>query len=78
MYKRQATDLGKTNDVGIKNVYNFYIDCKVKDIKYKRLIRELIEDDLVNNFKGMADYYIAVSYTHLDVYKRQNYINSYK
>ena len=61
-----ATDLGKTNDVGIKNVYNFYIDCKVKDIKYKRLIRELIEDDLVNNFKGMADYYI--------VHKKKEYV----
>ncbi len=54
-----STDLRKTNDVGIKNVYNFYTNCKVKDIKYKRVIRELIEHELVNNFKGMADYYIV-------------------
>lgn len=54
-----CTDLGKTSEVGIKKVYNFYISCKVKDIRYKILIRELIEDEIINHFKGMADYYIV-------------------
>lgn len=53
-----CTDLGKTSEVGIKKVHNFYISCKVKDIRYKILIRELIEDEIINNFRGMADYYI--------------------
>lgn len=52
-------DLRTINEVGIKNVHNFYINCKVKDIRYRKLIRELIEEELVNNFKGMADYYIV-------------------
>lgn len=54
-----CTDLGKTSEVGIKKVHNFYISCKVKDIRYKILIRELIEDEIINHFKGMADYYIV-------------------
>ncbi len=53
------SDLGRTSEVGFKMVNHFYIDCKVRDIKYKRLIRELSEDELINNFKGMADYYIV-------------------
>lgn len=53
------SDLGRTSEVGFKRVNHFYIDCKVRDIKYKRLIRELTEDELINNFKGMADYYIV-------------------
>ena len=53
------SDLGRTSEVGFKMVNHFYIDCKVRDIKYKRLIRELTEDELINNFKGMADYYIV-------------------
>lgn len=54
-----VTDLGESNEVGIKKVHNFYTTCKVKDIRYKKLIRELIEEDVVNNLKGMADYYIV-------------------
>ncbi|RDY27705.1 hypothetical protein CHL78_008260 [Romboutsia weinsteinii] len=54
-----VTDLGKINTAGIKNVHSFYTNCKVKDIRYRRLIRELIEDELVDNFKGIADYYIV-------------------
>lgn len=49
-----VTDLGKSNEVGIKKVHNFYISCKVKDIRYKKLIRELIEEEVVNSLKGMA------------------------
>jgi hypothetical protein len=54
-----VTDLGESNEVGIKKVHNFYISCKVKDIRYKKLIRELIEEEVVNSLKGMADYYIV-------------------
>ncbi|MEN2259737.1 hypothetical protein AAIB48_20260 (plasmid) [Paraclostridium benzoelyticum] len=54
-----VTDLGESNEVGIKKVHNFYTSCKVKDIKYKKLIRELIEEEVVNSLKGMADYYIV-------------------
>lgn len=54
-----VTDLGESNEVGIKKVHNFYTSCKVKDIRYKRLIRELIEEEVVNSLKGMADYYIG-------------------
>lgn len=54
-----VSDLGRTSDVGFKSVNHFYVDCKVKDIRYKRLIRELCENELINNFKGMGDYYIV-------------------
>ena len=54
-----VTDLGESNEVGIKKVHNFYISCKVKDIRYMKLIRELIEEEVVNSLKGMADYYIV-------------------
>lgn len=54
-----VTDLGESNEVGIKKVHNFYTSCKVKDIRYKKLIRELIEEEVVNSLKGMADYYIV-------------------
>ncbi|RDC50627.1 hypothetical protein DVA85_17825 [Acinetobacter sp. RIT592] len=54
-----VTDLGESNEVGIKKVHNFYISCKFKDIRYKKLIRELIEEEVVNSLKGMADYYIV-------------------
>lgn len=54
-----VTDLGRTSEVGFKSVNNFYTNCKVRDIRYKKLIRELVEEELVNNFKGMADYYIV-------------------
>ncbi|OSB09164.1 DUF3885 domain-containing protein [Paraclostridium bifermentans] len=54
-----VTDLGESNEVGIQKVHNFYTSCKVKDIRYKKLIRELIEEEVVNSLKGMADYYIV-------------------
>lgn len=54
-----VTNLGKTSEVGIKNVHNYYVSCTVRDIRYKTLIRELIEHEIINNFKGMADYYIV-------------------
>lgn len=54
-----VTDLGESNEVGIQKVHNFYTSCKVKDIRYKKLIRELIEEGVGNSLKGMADYYIV-------------------
>lgn len=54
-----VSDLGRTSSVGFKSVNHFYVDCKVSDIRYTRLIRELAEDELINNFKGMGDYYIV-------------------
>lgn len=54
-----VSDLGRRSEVGFKSVNHFYVDCKVRDIRYRKLIRELAEDELINNFKGMADYYIV-------------------
>ena len=63
MYKRQALYLSQMDE----------IDRKLRELRKlrRRLLEAAGEDRQIHDTERMMEYLEAVSYTHLDVYKRQ-------
>ena len=43
----------------VMEIKHYFLNCKVKDLNYNKLINNLTEQDLGKNYKGLADYYIV-------------------
>ena len=50
--------ISNSNDEDLSHVENYYLSCKVSDLKYSLLICDLMEKDFGYSKKGLEDYFI--------------------